>query len=214
MAGAANALSTFGIGGAANALSTLGIRGLTTAAAGLIVSGGIANLAGSITTGTANAAIFNASGLSTLAGATISGTTNVSTFNATSVATLSGNTSLSAYTEKMVSITASATTNDLDLKVASIFKVSIGAITANLRFINPPVSGTGVSATLIIQYTGIPTVTLQGNTAAAAAGTLKYAYDSAPTLTRVSGKTDILSAITFDGGTTYIVSPSFMNFTT
>jgi hypothetical protein len=128
---------------------------------------------------------------------------------------IAANLSMAAYTEKMTSlaITTNGTT-DLNLQTSSVFKVSIGAFTANLRFINPPASGTAVSATLIIQYTGTPTITLQGNTSAGAAGTMKYAYNTAPTLTANTGKSDILSVITYDGGATYIVAPSFMNFTT
>ncbi len=181
----------------------------------------IANATGIYTTGVANAfshtvstSFIANSSLVTAPAINVVGATNTSVLNVTGLTTLSGNTSLAAYTEKMVSITGSATTIDLDLKVASVFKVSMPAVTANLRFINPPATG-AVSATLIIQYTGTSAITLQGNnTLNTIIATPKYAYNSPPTFTQFAGNTDILSAITYDGGASYIVSPAFMKFTT
>ena len=140
-----------------------------------------------------------------------------------SVINAAANLSMAAYTEKMtaLAITTNGTT-DLNLQTSSVFRVTIAntvVTSANVRFINPPATGTAVSATLILQYLGtgansIGALAIQGNTQGGAAGTIKYAYDSAPTLTLTPAKSDILSAITYDGGATYIVAPSFMNFTT
>jgi len=140
-----------------------------------------------------------------------------------SVINAAANLSMGAYTEKMtaLAITTNGTT-DLNLQTSSVFRVTVAntvVTSANVRFINPPATGTAVSATLILQYLGtgansIGALAIQGNTQAGAAGTMKYAYNTAPTLTLSPAKSDILSVITYDGGSSYIVAPSFMNFTT
>jgi hypothetical protein len=120
-----------------------------------------------------------------------------------------------------LAITTNGTT-DLNLQTSSVFRVTVAntvVTSANVRFINPPASGTAVSATLILQYLGtgansIGALAIQGNTSGGAAGTMKYAYNTQPTLTLTPAKSDILSVITYDGGSSYIVAPSFMNFTT
>lgn len=195
--------SAANIAGAVQLGSTLGVTGAVTFANTLSITGNVTFIN-----------VTNQSNTDTLYVATSANIGTALTVNST-VINAAANVGLAAYTEKMASYTIAANgTQNLDLKLASIFKVSVGAFTANLRFINPPASGTGVSATLIIQYTGTSVLTLQGNTVAGAAGTLKYAYDVAPTLTQTNLKSDILSVITYDGGATYIVSPSMMNFTT
>lgn len=195
--------SAANIAGAVQLGSTLGVTGAVTFANTLSITGNVTFIN-----------VTNQSNTDTLYVATSANIGTALTVNST-VINAAANVGLAAYTEKMASYTISANgTQNLDLKLASIFKVSVGAFTANVRFINPPTSGTAASATLILQYTGSSTITIQGNTAAGAAGTLKYAYDSAPTLTQTNLKSDIISVVTYDGGATYIVSPSIMNFTT
>jgi hypothetical protein len=191
---------TFGVGGAANALSTLGVNGLLFAATN-------ANVAGQINTGT----LF----VTTSANVGTALTVNATNINA------AANLNMGAYTERLTDLTISvAGTTLLNLQSSSIFRVNVSALTtgvANIRFINPPATGIGVSATLIIQYNTTPvgTFALQGGTSVSNAGSVvKYAYDSVPTLTATTAKSDILSAITYDGGASYIIAPSFMNFTT
>jgi hypothetical protein len=140
-----------------------------------------------------------------------------------SVINAAANLSMAAYTEKMtaLAITTNGTT-DLNLQTSSVFRVTVAntvVTSANVRFINPPATGTAVSATLILQYLGtgansIGALAIQGNTSGGAAGTMKHAYNTQPTLTLSPAKSDILSVITYDGGSSYIVAPSFMNFTT
>lgn len=195
--------SAANIAGAVQLGSTLGVTGAVTFANTLSITGNVTSI--NVTNQTNTGTLY------------VTTSANVGTFLTVNSTVISAavNTAFAAYTEKMASYTISGNgTQDLDLKTASIFKVSIGAFTSTLRFINPPASGTGVSATLIIQYTGTSAITLAGLTSVGGAGTLKYAYDSAPSLTQATGKTDVLSVITYDGGSTYIVSPSMMNFTT
>ena len=140
-----------------------------------------------------------------------------------SVINAAANLNMGAYTEKMtaLAITTNGTT-DLNLQTSSVFRVTVAntvVTSANVRFINPPATGTAVSATLILQYLGtgansIGALAIQGNTSGGAAGTMKHAYNTQPTLTLTPAKSDILSVITYDGGSSYIVAPSFMNFTT
>ena len=173
--------------------------------------------------GTVNAAainIVNQVNTATLYATTSANVGTALTVNATNI-NAAANLNMGAYTERLTDLTISAAgTTLLNLQSSSIFRVNVSALTtgvANIRFINPPATGIGVSATLIIQYNTTPvgTFAIQGGTSVSNAGSVvKYAYDSAPTLTAANGKSDILSAITYDGGATYIIAPSFMNFTT
>ena len=187
------------ISGNANVGGTLGVASLLTASAL------------NVTNQTNTATLF----VTTSANVGTALTVNATNINA------AANLNMGAYTERLTDLTISAAgTTLLNLQSSSIFRVNVSALTtgvANIRFINPPATGIGVSATLIIQYNTTPvgTFALQGGTSVSNAGSaVKYAYDSAPTLTAATGKSDILSAITYDGGATYIVAPSFMNFTT
>ena len=228
---------TAGTGVRANLTSTALFVGNTTSNA--IVSGNLisvsntANLTSTtltigtttVTTALINTAainVVNQTNTSTLFVTTSANVGTALTVNS-SVINAAANLSMAAYTEKMtaLAITTNGTT-DLNLQTSSVFKVTIAntvVTSANVRFINPPATGTAVSATLILQYLGtgansIGALAIQGNTQAGAAGTMKYAYNTAPTLTLSPAKSDILSAITYDGGATYIIAPSFMNFTT
>ena len=197
--GAVDISSTANVQGNANVGGTLGVASLLTASAL------------NVTNQTNTATLF----VTTSANVGTALTVNATNINA------AANLNMGAYTERLTDLTISAAgTTLLNLQSSSIFRVNVSALTtgvANIRFINPPATGIGVSATLIIQYNTTPvgTFALQGGTSVSNAGSaVKYAYDSAPTLTAATGKSDILSAITYDGGATYIVAPSFMNFTT
>ena len=197
--GAVDISSTANVQGNANVGGTLGVASLLTASAL------------NVTNQTNTATLF----VTTYANVGTALTVNATNINA------AANLNMGAYTERLTDLTISAAgTTLLNLQSSSIFRVNVSALTtgvANIRFINPPATGIGVSATLIIQYNTTPvgTFALQGGTSVSNAGSaVKYAYNSAPTLTAATGKSDILSAITYDGGATYIVAPSFMNFTT
>ena len=231
-------IGAFGIAtNGVNIQNTVIIVGNTTSNA--IVSGNLisvsntANLTSTtltIGTTTVNTSLINAAAINVVNQtntATLYVTTSANVGTAftvnSSVINAAANLSMAAYSEKMTSlaITTNGTT-DLNLQTSSVFKVTVAntvVTSANVRFINPPASGTAVSATLILQYLGtgansIATLAIQGNTSGGAAGTMKYAYNTQPTLTLTPAKSDILSVITYDGGSSYIVAPSFMNFTT
>ncbi len=109
------------------------------------------------------------------------------------------------YSETVSSPTISAGTLVLNLETSNIFTVSLNAAITTLTISNPPASGSGGSFTLIFTADG----TARAVTWPAA---IKWANGTAPALTSTSGKKDVFSCFSTDGGTTWLGFAGGQNF--
>ena len=109
------------------------------------------------------------------------------------------------YSETVSSPTISAGTLVLNLETSNIFTVSLNAAITTLTISNPPASGSGGSFTLIFTADG----TVRSVTWPAA---IKWANGTAPALTSTSGKKDVFSCFSTDGGTTWMGFAGGQNF--
>lgn len=137
-----------------------------------------------------------------------SGTLNVGgDLNVTGGTSLTGQLFVNSVIEKRVSPTINSGSLTLDLTTANLFRVSRNANITSLAFGNPPSGGSGwsYSFTLIFDSTGTFTVTWPT--------AVRWASGTTPTLSG-TGKTDVFTFTTTDGGTTWLGFPSGLNFNT
>jgi hypothetical protein len=127
---------------------------------------------------------------------------------------ITGNTELGPYTESLFDFGVSVGTNqNLNLRTGSAFRINLSS-SVRLTVINPPPAGRMAMATLFIRSgTAGATPTLAGNTAAGAAGTLRYAYDAAPVFDTGLNKTSVVTMTTIDGGVNWFVSAPILGAT-
>jgi hypothetical protein len=99
------------------------------------------------------------------------------------------------FSEEYAAVTSSSATVSLDLRTASNFSHDLTENTT-ISFTNPAASGKVSAATLrIIQGSTARTITWNSS--------IKWASDTAPTLTTTNDAVDIFVFYTVDGGTTY-----------
>ena len=148
-----NATSTINAAGLTGLAGGLVVTGLANLTSGLIVSSGIANLAGSITTGIANVITFNASGLSTLtSGLVVTGQANISAgLVVTGTANVTSNLNVGVF----------GTTNGTNITNTSIL---VGNSTANAlhNYNLISVANTSFIANLVAGGLNIGTTTVNG----------------------------------------------------
>ena len=112
---------------------------------------------------------------------------------------------LKAYKETKTAPAISANTLTLDYSLGTHFGVSLNANITTLTISNLPASGKAGLFTVAFTADG----TLRTITWPAA---VKWPSGVAPTMTSTNGKTDILTFLTFDGGTTIWAFVSGQNF--
>jgi hypothetical protein len=121
---------------------------------------------------------------------------------------------LAAYAEKVQTLSAVATNQDLDLSMYNVFLVELaGDVT--LTFINPPASGAcGATVILAQDGTGGRDVTFAGKDSGGAAGSIVYPNGVTPTQTTTLNKSDVWSFFTINGDGVYIggIGPSNLNY--
>jgi hypothetical protein len=118
---------------------------------------------------------------STFTGGTISG---VTTFE-------------SSYDQLKTSITATSTTN-IDCADGNIFNLDLNVSISTLTFSNVPANTKAFMMTLLVKQgtSGVETITWPAS--------VKWPNGTAPTITAVANKVDIVSLITYDGGTNWL----------
>ena len=109
------------------------------------------------------------------------------------------------YSETISSPIISSSTLTLDLQISNIFKVSLNGSITSLVINNPPASGSGGSFTIIFTADGTYRAIDWG-------AAIKWAGNAVPTLTSTSGKNDVFSFFTSDGGTTWLGFAGGQNF--
>jgi len=174
------------------------------------------------TAGTANdLAIWNADGDlvdgPTPPSGAIVGTTDTQTLSNKTLAatTLSGQLSaadqtierpvLTDYGETVDEDTDSGATHTLDFENGNVHKLTLTA-NCTLTLSNPPTSGTAGSMTLILIQDGTGSRTLTWP------ASCKFAGGTEPTLTTDANAIDVLTLLTYDGGTSYLVFESGLDF--
>ena len=188
--------------------ATKGGTGLTSYVAGDVLYASATNTLSALAKGTDGQVLTLASGVPTWAAATGSSlptqTGNSGKFlttdgtNASWANPLAGALSFgSMYSEYKGAISATATTN-IDCSLANNFVVTLAASITSLTFSNVPASGRIMTLTLFLQQdaTGSRTVTWPAS--------VKWSAAAAPTLTTTANKIDIISLVTYDGGTTWL----------
>lgn len=121
---------------------------------------------------------------------------------------------LTAYAEKVQTLNAVNTNQDLDLSLYNVFVVNLtGDVT--LTFINPPASGI-VGATVVLSQDAVGgrDVTFAGKDSGGSAGSVVYPGNVTPTQTTTADKSDVWSFFTIDGSGVYIggIGPSNLNY--
>lgn len=108
-----------------------------------------------------------------------------------------------AYTEERFSVTATASTT-LNCTAGNNFNLTLSASITTLTFSNVPAAGRVYNMTLFINQGGSFTITWPA--------AVKWAGGTAPTLTTTSGKVDIVTLVTHDGGTNWYGFIAGQNF--
>lgn len=106
-------------------------------------------------------------------------------------------------TETSTAVTAAATTN-LNCSLGTVFAVAMAASITTLTFSNVPASGRAYSMTLVLNQS-------VGSKLVAWPASVKWASATAPTLTTTAGKSDVVTLLTVDGGTSWLAFSS-LNF--
>jgi hypothetical protein len=101
------------------------------------------------------------------------------------------------YSETVSSPAISAGVLTLNLETSNIFTVSLNANITTFTVSNPPASGSGGSFTIIFTADGTQRTITWGSA-------VKWANGISPAMTSTSGKIDILSFITTDGGAAWL----------
>jgi hypothetical protein len=213
---AINALMPLQTGNVGRFLSTNGVAVAWTAlpafgssSAGIVPAsgGGTSNFLRA--DGTWTSAAFNGG---TISGATTfsAGTASSSTTTGALIVTNSGGLgvtgvlSINTYTETNTAITSSASQN-FNCALGTVFNVTLSNSITSLTFSNIPASGRVYNLTLVV------TQGVGGSKTIAWPGSVKWA-GTAPTLSTVAGKIDVITLMTFDGGTSWLGFPCGIGF--
>lgn len=121
---------------------------------------------------------------------TIVGTTDVQTLS---------NKTFTSYRETVRTVgSVSTSTYNIDLSLGNIFDITL-ANNVTFTFTNPPASGNLISCTIILRQDSV------GNRTASFTNA-KYTDGVAPVLSTGANQVDVLSYVTFNGGTSYFGS--------
>ena len=113
---------------------------------------------------------------------------------------------IGAYAETEGTPSVSGGTLTLDLSTANVFRVSLVSNATTLTITNAAASGKAQSFTLMLDLGGAYTVTWPGS--------VRWANATAPTQTATTGKTDIFSFVSTDGGTKWFGFVGGLKYTT
>lgn len=112
---------------------------------------------------------------------------------------------LKDYGETRTTPSSSSNTLTLDYSLSNVFRVATTENITTVTISNPPASGTCGSFTLIVDYGGAHTITWPAS--------VRWPAATAPTQTKVNGKTDVFTFVTTDGGTKWFGFAGGLNFT-
>jgi hypothetical protein len=152
----------------------------------------VGTLTGLTSSGTVNAANVT----STLNGAIGTATPNVATFT---TATINNRIIENVYTAGSV-----GSTYTVDWSASDVHTITLTA-NCTLSFTNPPASGKAQTVTVVVTQGGSGSYTLSYPAA------VRWSYAQAPTLTTTVSYRDVISFITYDGGTSYLGAFSMSN---
>jgi len=109
-----------------------------------------------------------------------------------------------AYTEAVTINLSAGATYSVDLSASNVFEVQLNNNTT-FTFINPPVSGTLQTITIVLKQDSV------GGRTATWPSSVRWSSGLAPVLTTNPYYYDVVSFITFNGGTTYLGAFSMAN---
>jgi len=128
------------------------------------------------------------------------------TLNATG-STVLGDTQaqFSMYTEKVQTISSTTASQTIDCSAGGLVNITLSTSITSLTFSNvPSTANAAFSLTLFISSGGSKTVTWPSS--------VKWPASTAPTLTTTSGKVDVITLITLNGGTSWFGFAGGLNF--
>lgn len=133
------------------------------------------------------------------------GNVAIGTTPTTSMLTVNGRVDMVSYVETSSAPAISGNALTLNLNNSTVFNVSLVANINTLSITNPGAAGKATSFVLILTADGTARSVAWG-------GSIVWAGGTPPTLTSASGKRDIFTFITVDGGTTWFGVVSGQNF--
>jgi hypothetical protein len=144
---------------------------------------------------------------------TVLGTDRTLTVEGTLEAT-GANTNLGPYTERCITNNNVGSAIDLNLKYGSFFSVTLTASPIVLTVINPPAAGKMGSATILVK-SGIAgaTASFSAKKADGTAGTIRWPYNTQPTLTTTLNAVNVINLFTVDGGVNWYGSAPILGST-
>jgi hypothetical protein len=131
---------------------------------------------------------------------------NTSSASFSGLAVTGQTTSTKGYREGVVAVGTVTGATNLDLSQGNIFTITLGASGVAFTFTNPPASGVACTITLIITQDGTGSRTFGSITGSV------WTDGNKPVLTTTASKTDMLSLMTVNGGSTYYGSFAGANF--
>lgn len=109
------------------------------------------------------------------------------------------------YNEPISAVTASASTT-IDCSLGNNFDISLSASITSLSFTNVPANRRLYPCTLILIQDAV------GGRTVSWPASFKWSGKVAPTLTATAGGIDIITIVTYDGGTTWLATVAGQNF--
>ena len=155
-----------------------------------------------------NAAQANITSVGTLTSLTSSGTITAPNVNSTfngAIGTATPNSAVFSRIIENVNVVGSVgSTYTIDWSAADVHTLTLTA-NCTLAFNNPPQSGKAQTVTLVATQGGSGSYTLTYP------ASVRWSYGQAPTLTTTVSYRDVISFITYDGGTSYLGAYSMAN---
>jgi fibronectin-binding autotransporter adhesin len=205
--GATTLGSTLGVTGAATLNSTLAVTGASTLTGKVTAPNSVISLrAIDYTLPAADGAASNAV-LTTNGSGTLSWTLAESNLTDKTLT----RTKLTNYRETADTGTAGATMT-LNLATANHFTVTLSSSITTIAFTNVPTSGNAVAVTVLYVGNGSASTLGTAVTTNGGAATLKWPAGTAPTITTTSGKVDVVTYYTVDGGSVWYAFLGGQNF--
>lgn len=197
--GISNAASTVRGGDATGNSSVAGaltVRGGNSSHVNATTGGALTLAGGTAGSGSGGAVIIQTGGTSLTTRITVTTTGLIQT---------AGRIDMTTYSENSSSITSSATQN-IDCSLATIFPITLSTSITTLTFSNIPATGRVFSMTLFITQAGGGSKTITWP------ASVKWSGGTTPTLTTTNGKVDVITLVTFDGGTIWYGFVGGLNF--
>lgn len=132
------------------------------------------------------------------------GVSGVLTSNLNAGEFIISNAKFQTYKETIVTISPISGILTLDLSQSNVFTVVLTE-NSTINFINPPTTGVAFSITLVVKQDGV------GNRTLSYPVSVFFTDGTIPVLSTIPNKLDVLTFLTFDGGSMYLGGQAYAN---